>query len=522
MTVTSAAFRGDQALFLHGYSPMAAHDLLRFIQGGGDVSDLAGDFVLVNPSRVDGFAISSFLSAQPYYYALSTQGYLVTGVSAFEVAARAGLSWRWNERTIRSLALYGHAINDDTLCEGVYRMPSASRVSVKNGQLQIEALPVRRFLWDEDPSQERAFGLLKRSFEGCLADASGGGGEVHLSLSAGYDSRLLLALCLDRGIKPRVSVMGYDNSTDVIMARAICQRVGLRLQVITLDPADYLRHGAAIAATTSGVKTAVNWHTYLYHLGKDFSRGVHLVGSNGEFARSFFFDQPRFDPVARHAPALGMNAYWFARCVRRQMKFSQANPIVGRNPWPVAELAAQAGAGRKWGARRFLPALDAFYAEQRVRHFIGGGLACYAAHGSPRSPFLDAPWMRATAAMGRPFKQGNRFHADSTERLWAPLAEFTYNRLPDQTQGASYHPFAPLVQSDEVTELLVESAHLDVWTSRADRAALLTDARCDQVEERNLWLTLHFAAQAQQRAQVHAARGAEADTQPSADWLGAA
>lgn len=517
MTVTSAAFRADQAPYLHGYSPTPVGDLLRFIQGGGDVSDLTGDFVVVNPSPVDGFAVSSFLSALPYYYALSAQGHLVTGACAFEVAARAGLAWRWNERTIRSLALYGHSINDDTLCEGVYRLPPATRVSVKNGALKLEALPVRRFLWDEDTTQERAFGLLKRSFEGCVGGAAS---EVHLSLSAGYDSRLLLALCLDRGIKPQVSVMGYDNSTDVIMARAICQRVGLRLQVIALDPTDYLRHGARIAATTSGVKTAVNWHTYLYHLGKDFSRGVHLVGSNGEFARSFFFDKPRFDPLAKHAPAVGMNAYWFARCARRMMKFSRLNPLVGRNPLPVLGLAQRASVGRQWTASRFLPALDAFYAEQRVRHFIGGGLACYAAHGSPRSPFLDAPWMRAIAAMGRRFKQGNRFHADSTERLWAPLAEFTYNRLPDQTQGESYHPFGPLVKSDEVTELLVESSCLDGWTSRADRVALLTDAQCDQVEERNLWLTLHFAATAQRSVQAAVEQGI--DTQPSLDWRGAA
>ena len=124
--------------------------------------------------------------------------------------------------------------------------------------------------------------------------------------------------------------------------------------------------------------------------------------------------------------------------------------------------------------------------------------------------------MRAIAAMGRRFKQGNRFHADSTERLWAPLAEFTYNRLPDQTQGESYHP-CPLVKSDEVTELLVESSCLDGWTSRADRVALLIDAQCDQVEERNLWLTLHFAATAQRSVQAAVEQGI--DTQPL--WIGA-
>lgn len=479
-------------LAIHGYCERAPSEAKEFIQRGGDVSELRGDFVLIASDPHGATLLSSYTSALPYYYAASTHGDLIHGANVFDVAKRAMVPWRWNLRAIRCLALYGHTLNDDTLCEGVFRLPRAARVFAREGLVFRESLPVRQFAWDCEGSQESAFQELRRGFEAWTSQAA----RVHLSLSAGYDSRLLLALCLSVGITPLVSVMGSDDSTDVLVAQAICRKVGLPLEVIRLDGRDYLRLGSSIARTTSGVKTAINWHTYLYGQSKDFSDGVHMVGSNGEFARSFFFDRPQFNSVTTRASGRALRAYWFVRCIRRAVKFSRHNPLVGWNLPCAADAARRAHIDPDWGTATLLPALDAFYAEQRVRHFIGGGLACYAAFGSPRSPFLDAPWIRAVAAMSRHHKQRSRFHADSTDRLNRDLAEVPYNRLPGGQVGAGYHPFNDTVLSNEVTELLLESKHLDEWLSRSERDAILHDSRCDQIEERNLWLTLHFAGEA--------------------------
>lgn len=475
--------------FVHGYSPLDPEDLLEAIESGEDISKLSGDFVVVNPKK--GYAISSFLSALPYYYAVGLTGQLVFGANVFDVAKRAGLTWRWNERTIRSLGLYGHSINNDTLCDGVFRIPPASRVSTINGKVSIEALKVRQFSWDITDSTDNALVELKKAFDVCINDSD----EVHLSLSSGYDSRLLLALCLSNSIAPKVSVMGNSDSTDVVIAKQICESVGIPLEVIKLDQNDYIKLGNKISKDTSGVKTACNWHTYIYGLGKDFSNGVHLVGSNGEFARSFFFDVRKLDFVSKRSPSLMMNLYWAARLAKRYYKFSAANPLIRKGVRAPIDLAFQAKLREHWGATQFLPALDAFYAEQRVRHFIGGGLACYSTHGSPRSPFLDANWIRAAAELARRHKQGNHFHSSSTAALYPRISQFNYNRLPDNTKGASYSPFSEVVKSSVLTELLIESKYLDRWTSRLDRIKILQDPNCNQEEERNFWMTLHFAGE---------------------------
>jgi hypothetical protein len=190
-----------------------------------------------------------------------------------------------------------------------------------------------------------------------------------------------------------------------------------------------------------------------------------------------------------------MKFYWAARLAKRYYKFSANNPLIRNSARGPIDLAFRAKVSEYWGATRFLPALDSFYAEQRVRHFIGGGLACYSAHGSPRSPFLDANWVRTAAELSRRHKQGNHFHSSSTAALYPRISHFNYNRLPDNSKGGSYSPFSELVKSSVVTELLIESKYLNQWTSRHDRIKILQDPNCNQEEERNFWMTLHFAGE---------------------------
>ena len=112
--------------------------------------------------------------------------------------------------------------------------------------------PIRSspFLWDGNAWEEGAILDSNHSLDQSVVNAS----TVNLSLSSGCDIRWLLALCLNRGIVPSISVMGNRDSTDVVIASDICRRIDLPLHVIRLDDSDYLRLGCSIAYATSGVK----------------------------------------------------------------------------------------------------------------------------------------------------------------------------------------------------------------------------------------------------------------------------
>ena len=101
----------DQNVFLHGYSSLKPQEILAALKSGKEITSISGDFVVYNPSPTEGYAISSFISALPYYYAISSKGELIQGNNVYEVARKAGITWQWDIKTIQNLALYGHSMN---------------------------------------------------------------------------------------------------------------------------------------------------------------------------------------------------------------------------------------------------------------------------------------------------------------------------------------------------------------------------------------------------------------------------
>lgn len=479
---------------LHGYSSADPRSILARLRAGGTIADVDGDFVISGCDGDGEFLLSSLLSAIPYYYAVSASGMLIHGRHAFDVARRAERRWNWNFRALGSLAWYGHTLNDDTLCDTVSRMPAGARVSLRRGELHIEKLPIPEFHWDHEGSAELCLGSLEQAFADCVTSNH----SPHLSLSAGYDSRLLLALAMKKGLLPVISVMGTSDSTDVRVAGRICARLGVPLQIVDVPTTAYLEQGARIAWETSGVKTAVNWHTYIYAGAIRASDSVHLVGSNGEFARSFYFDVRRLNWIVDRTPPGAIPYYWFLRILRRMKKFSKHNPLLQQES-AARRYAALGTLDRRWKADSAASALDAFYSEQRVRHFIGSGIACYGAHGNPRSPFLDARWLRTCASMTRALKRNNRFHEIAIKRLAPELSNEPFNCDPEMGKVVGYNPFPNFASSNEIKDFIIDSRQLDAWSTREQRERIMVDPGCSQLEERNFWITLHFAAIAASR-----------------------
>lgn len=389
--------------------------------------------------------------------------------------------WSYDQSSLVSLALFGHTVGTKTLSSAARR----------------RTLNPPHLVWDADGTVDEAFDALTTSFASCLTGAS----AIQLPLSAGYDSRLLLALCLRFGITPEVSVMGSERSTDVMVASEICGRLGIPIAVTQIRPDDYLKAGPEIAKVTSGEKLAAHWHTYLY--ARDAFRGdaVQLVGSNGEFARSYYFDHPRLNAVVDRMAASTLPAYWLTKFARRVHKFSRHNPIVRGKQQGAMKLAATPISSR-WGAKTLPSALDAFYVEHRVQHFIGSGVACYAAFGKPRSPFLDGGWIRSVAALPRALKRQNRYHLECIKRLYPDLLDVPFNQHPGGGREVAYDAFEQVSRFTETVDIIQDSKHLDRWATRDARSAILRDDRCQQIAERSFWLSLHFAEVARAAGKV--------------------
>jgi asparagine synthase (glutamine-hydrolysing) len=462
--------------------------LTGYIVGDPAKPDLArGDFVVGNPQRNDGWAESSSIGASPWYYTVTSNGELVQGANVFELCAAASMDWEWNTTAISQIALVGHTLGQHTLHRRIFRLPAHARLSVVGGRVALDSVdPLSGWRWDSSELDE-SFGTLTDAFDACLPNSQ----EPILSLSAGFDSRVLLALCLRAGCSPRIVSMGSSDATDVRVARILAQRVGLPLEQIALSSSDYLANGERISRVTSGVKTSGDWHTWLYNSQISAPDRVHLVGSNGEFARTFYSDVlTRSRPFALSGHT-GVATWLRLKALNRLRKLPRA--LWRGGPVRLRLVLDSLRVSRDEYPQRALPCLDTFYAIERVHHFIGSGIACYAQFGKPRSPFLDKRWMKEIAALRRPWKQQNRYHLAVIRKHAPSLLDVPFNRDPDGRAPTSYSPFAALSKDKEVEELIVESRPLDALLNRGARVAALRDVQASRTDAVSFLLTMHFA-----------------------------
>jgi asparagine synthase (glutamine-hydrolysing) len=83
------------------------------------------------------------------------------------------------------------------------------------------------------------------------------------------------------------------------------------------------------------------------------------------------------------------------------------------------------------GSANMMQRLDRFYLQQRVRHFIGNGLALYGETTAWRTPFLSIPWVAAATRLPRSWKLGSNWHRHAIDRLCPALLDFPEERVAD-------------------------------------------------------------------------------------------
>jgi hypothetical protein len=315
---------------IFGYSALTPSEILTSVDLGRSQVERPGDWTVAeeNDSGELLRLASSTVAVTPCFLAMDVKRRLHVGATVFDVARQADLPWDWNRRAVECLALFGHTIGSDTLHPKVSRV--ANDIYLPEPVSSLAERPLGSWLPTKSgsTSHEDALAVLRRVFR---RDA--GGSKVLLSLSAGYDSRLLLSLCLDLGIHPRCVTTGFAQSTDVVVAEAICREFGLPHERIELCPDDYLAEGNTIAYLTNGSALASHWHTYLYARAAASSAAeIHLVGSNGEYARNFYIPRRGQFAILERSPGSLLPLYWATRLERRRAHFRSLPLIAAHGP----------------------------------------------------------------------------------------------------------------------------------------------------------------------------------------------
>lgn len=465
-----------------GYSSFSADAIIQHVRDGGKVSDLPGDFVCAG----DGILVTSAVSAYPYfYYHCENSGQFVHGANLFDVVTQAKIPWSWNQRAMNSLFCLGHLVGSDTLHKFVHRIPAASIVYFGNKQLKIVTTDFWNTLFNNNYNlnPEIALNKYNKAMSSCVDSSK----SLTVSLSAGRDSRAILAWTLGQGIKPRTITMGYSNSEDLIEAKAISRKFNLEHTTIELKKEEYHIHAERIIDLTGGSKTAANWHTHIYpHKAGLNARDIHLVGSNGEFARTYYIPK-KWQPTITQVSQLPLtNLFmWLKFGPRKYRKLRVSRiPIKGGNPDETFPKLVTHLTDLCIGSNDFLNRLDIFYTKERVRHFIGNGLALYNDYCDTRSPFLDAQWIKSIAQLPRHWKISSRFHEYIINNNFPKLGP----QISHDKNKIGYSPFMDLINESKTKELLLDSIELKYIFERS----FLNQAVSSGPDMKEILLTLHY------------------------------
>ncbi len=465
-----------------GYSSFSADEIIQHIRNGGKIEDLPGDFVCAG----EGILVTSAVSAHPYfYYHCENSDQFLHGANLFDVVTQAKIPWTWNQRALNSLLCLGHLVGSDTLHKFVHRVPAASILYFGKKQLKIVNTNFWSTLFNNNynPNPETALDKYNRAMTSCI-DLSK---SLTVSLSAGRDSRAILAWTLGQGIKPRTITMGESNSEDLIEAKAICRKFNLDHTTIELKKDDYHIHAERIIYLTGGSKTAAHWHTHIYpHKAGLNTRDIHLVGSNGEFARTYYIPKGWQTKIAQVSNLPLTNLFMWIKFGPRKYRKSKASriPIKGGDAdekffklithlWDLSR-----------GSSDFLNNLDIFYTRERVRHLIGNGLALYNDFCDTRSPFLDAQWIKSISHLSRYWKLSSRFHEFIINNNFPKLSPKTSK----SNSNIGYSPFKSLINELTTRDLLLDSIELQYIFERS----YITQAVSSGPEMREILLTLHY------------------------------
>ena len=238
------------------------------------------------------------------------------------------------------------------------------------------------------------------------------GDAIHVPLSGGMDSRLVLATLRAAGARPKVYVYGAPTLPDVVIARAIGEAEGFAVDCIdrtTLRNEDPDAFAALVEETfhrTDGLPNFGNLFDGGAGVAAQLARHApgHLAvsGGAGEVYRDFFRLPDRPLPVKAVVGA------FFAR-------FSAADATARFDPGAFlqrigAKLADAVGAADQ---RDVVPraVIEQLYPRVRARALFGRELTIEAGYGSYFLPFLDRHVVDEGAMLPMPLKHAGRFEA---------------------------------------------------------------------------------------------------------------
>ncbi|MHC4416210.1 MAG: hypothetical protein ACYS0G_13090 [Planctomycetota bacterium] len=317
---------------------------------------------------------------RPIFYGLDQRHRPIVSTRPELVAAIIG--GRLSAQSVAEQLLVGFTLDSHSLFEGVRRLRPHERLSHSDERgFAVSTSALRRPVPGDQPHDWIA------ALQPTIVDAFERGAA--LELSGGVDSRLVLAIGLHGGAKPRVAFTLGGEVGDAPIARQICERHHIEhvFLPVEIDRARLAADGLRFAAR-AGFEVSACSHAWLPRvLERLASIRAEQIGGGGGKCAAGFYGGP-FDALCALRP---VREAW----VRNRLFKSGVDaadifgPIRGRAL--TAEVTGDALRLLRMTHGRWRHRTDELYLTQRVPHAGGAVLSASACWYQPCHPLLHEP-----------------------------------------------------------------------------------------------------------------------------------
>lgn len=408
---------------LIGYCEKETHEIGHLIKTNqlSRLREMEGEYTIVYTKGEFVCIITSPIGAIQYFYYYDGNRFF-HGEEIVKIARDAKLQWEWDYESLGDLCELENLTGERTLHKRIKRVPPFSVVKYDK-RLNIYSTKLISTFDQVISRPTDAVEIINKEIVKWVSLSP------FISLSGGFDSRVILSSMLYNSIYPTVVTVGEDESTDVKVARAITKKYGLEHRVVQLALTDLLENSENIARITNGSKPTCHWNTYLYPKKASVPRDQSFyVGTLGEFARNYYCDKGIAALFLDGMPHGVQSKFWRQKILRHQGFRSNELSMLSEKLnvelcWEGIIKRAQRNSIFS-GKTGFIEAGTRYYLEQRVPNFYANGIKMYNSTSNWRSPFHNVEWLNKIWNLNETWKLGSNWHRLAIRKNWPDLMNF--------------------------------------------------------------------------------------------------
>ena len=216
----------DAEALLYSYCEYGA-DMLNMLRG-------AFCFVIWESNTQTLFAARDHFGTKPFYYTEYENNNIIFSTEIRSLIKHPSYKKELNHEALESYLSFQYSILPESFFKGIYKLPPAHYMLIKDGQAQITKYWEPKFE-PQECTEEEAVQTIDTIVQDSIEVHSMGNEEIGSLLSGGVDSSYI-ATCF-QGDKTFTVGFGYEKYNEIEYAKSLCQELGINnfSKIVTAD-----------------------------------------------------------------------------------------------------------------------------------------------------------------------------------------------------------------------------------------------------------------------------------------------